>query len=73
MDTSGWVFMFANFSSADFSQKKSRNTIRVTNGLVLGQDGHFVGPDLVPNRFNVYQQKTKIVTSCTVVVKELNF
>ena len=37
------------FSKLIFKKKSFKNTIRVSNGLDLDQDRHFVGPDLGPN------------------------
>ena len=38
-----------SLAEACVSKNYFRNTIRVTNGLDPGQDGHSVGPDLNPN------------------------
>ena len=42
-------FMHSLYSKLTCSKNYFRNTIRVSNGLDLDQDQHFVGPDLGPN------------------------
>ena len=52
------------FQNQLFSKKYFRNTIGVLNSLDPDQAGHFVGPDLVSNCLQNYQQTTLGELTC---------
>ena len=62
-----------SFQNLTFSKISFRNTIRVSNSLDQGQEGHSVGPQLGPNCLQRLSADAKIISSKERVQQSSNF